>query len=58
MPGVNTAVVTRRITMYNETFAPLIPSKEVNKQWKKDKKQLRKLKPLGMEGMTRMSVAV
>ena len=48
LPGVKTAVFTRRITMYHETFAPLIPSKEVKKQWKKDKKRLRKLKPVGM----------
>ena len=48
LPGVKTAVFTRRITMYHETFAPLMPSKEVKKQWIEDKKKIRKLKPLGM----------
>ena len=48
LPVVKTAVFTCRITMYHETFAPLILSKEVKKQWKKDKKRLRKLEPVGM----------
>ena len=35
LPGVKTAVFTRRMTMYHETFAPLIPSKEVKKTMEK-----------------------
>ena len=31
LPGIKTAVFTRRIAMYHETFAPLIPSKEIRK---------------------------
>ena len=36
--------------MYNETFAPLVPSKKVKTQWIKDKKDppTQNLKPLGL----------
>ena len=50
LPGNKTAVFTRRIVMYHETFAPLMPSKKVKTQWIKDKKDppTQNLKPLGM----------
>ena len=48
LPGIKTAVYTRRIVLYHETFAPLVPSKEVVKKWKEDKVMRCKLKPLGM----------
>ena len=48
LPGVKTAVFTRRIVMYHETFAPLVPSKEVRQNWREDGKVPEKLKVLGM----------
>ena len=47
LPGIKTAIFTRRIIMYHETFAPLVPSKETKKQWK-ERKLMRNVKPLGM----------
>ena len=48
LPGVKTVVFTRRITLYHETFAPLVPSKEKRKEWREAKKPFKLLKPLGM----------
>ena len=38
LPGNKTAVFTKRIVEYHETFAPLAPSKKVKNQSIKDKK--------------------
>ena len=48
LPGVKTAVFTRRITVYHETFAPLIPAKEIKQQWKAEKKKFKAQKPIGL----------
>ena len=48
LPGVKTAVFTRHIVMYHETFAALVPSKEARKHWKETGKVPEKLKVLGM----------
>ena len=48
LPGVKTVVFTCRITLYHETFAPLVPSKEKRKEWREAKKPFKLLKPLGM----------
>ena len=48
LPGIKTAVFTRRIVLYHETFAPCTIEGSC-KKWKEDKKVMRcKLKPLGM----------
>ena len=49
LPGVKTVVFTRRIVAYHETFAPLVPSKEVKKQWKEENRNIPcPFKPLGI----------
>ena len=48
LPGLKTAVFTRRIILYHETYAPLIPSKETKKKWKEEKRPRRQIKPLGI----------
>ena len=48
LPGVKTVVFTRRITLYHETFAPLVPSKEKRKEWREAKKPFKLLKPYDM----------
>ena len=48
LPGNKTAVFTRRIVMYHETFAPLQPQKEVKKKWRENNVSLRDIRPLGM----------
>ena len=48
LPGVKTAVFTRRIIAYHETFAPLVPTKEVRKQWKNEGKKIKPVKPIGI----------
>ena len=48
LPGVKTAVFTRRIIAYHETFAPLQPTKETIKQWKATDNNFKQFKPLGV----------
>ena len=49
MPGCKTAQFTRRITMYHETFAPLVPTDEVKLQWKAEgRRPVKPKKPIGM----------
>ena len=55
LPGMKKCIFTRRIIAFNETFAPLKPSKEVKKTWQKEKKIPTNVKPVGIvwhEGIT------
>ena len=48
LPGVKKCVFTRRIIAFHETFAPLVASDEVKKQWQSEKKKVPRIKPMGM----------
>ena len=48
LPGQKIAVFTRRIVMFHETFAPLVPDEKIRKEWANEKKKFTKIKPHGM----------
>ena len=47
LPGNKTSVFTRRIILFHETFAPLVPEKKIKAQWKKEGKAIRKEEVIG-----------